>query len=245
MKTSVTIMGKGTNTACEAGQVMAFTTSKDYGAAEGQCSQMCTSKSGLAYMTGVKEGTCADQGFDTMLEKKEVQPPGSPMKTSVTIMTKGGTVSQSCHCHSYEEILCDAKGDALYEEHIQEITQHCAGVVDGSETICPYKYFQPFEVLHLNYLQCDTRPKHELYQKIHATGKCHKAAKPPYGKGSECPVVDPTATGTTSAATEAAPVSATTAPGSTSQEAEPVSATIRRFSVAWAPFSLLVAFVWH
>jgi hypothetical protein len=201
MKTSVTIMGKETTVACGADQVVAYTTSSDYGAADGQCSQMCTSETGLAYMAGVQKGSCADQGFDTMLEQKEVQPPGSPMKTSVTIMTKGEKVSKTCHCHSYEEIKCDAAGDALYAEHIEEITQHCAGIIDGSESICPYNCFQPFEVLHLTYLECTTRPKHELYKKIDATGKCHQAAKPPYGKASECPVVDPAADGHTSAPT--------------------------------------------
>lgn len=36
--------------------------------------------------------------------------------------------------------------------------------------------FQPFEVLHLYYLECDTRPEDELYRKIAAAHKCHKAA---------------------------------------------------------------------
>merc|ERR1719158_2048457 len=126
-----------------------------------------------------------------MGEQKEVQPAGSPAKTSVTIMAKkAGKTSPTCHCHSFEEIKCDAAGDALYEEHIQEITEHCAGVLDGTDEICPYKCFQPFEVLHLNYVECKTRPKHELWKKINAMGKCHKAAKPPYGAASECPLAD-------------------------------------------------------
>lgn len=196
MKMSVMIMAKAAAgpAACEEGQVTAYTVGDTtYGAADdSQCVQMCASKAGLQWMAGVKEGACADEGFGTMVEAKEVQPAGSPVKMGVTIMAKGGAaapVSPNCHCHSYEEIKCDASGQDLYDEHIDEINEHCKGIVDGTDDACPYKCFQPFEVLHLNYLECDTRPKDALYLKIKATKKCHKAAKPAYGKASECPEV--------------------------------------------------------
>jgi len=97
-----------------------------------------------------------------------------------------GTASDvKCHCHSYEEILCDAAGDALYNEHVEELERYCAGVIDGSESVCPYNCFQPFEVMHLNYLECSTRPKHALYLSVEATQKCHMAAKAPYGTPCE------------------------------------------------------------
>jgi len=255
MKTSVTIMGKeAVAAACKAEEVAAHTTSADYGAAEGQCAQMCSSKTGLAYMTGVKEGSCADSGFETMVEQKEVQPPGSPMKTSVTIFGKGKKVSETCHCHSFEDIKCDAAGDALYDEHIEEITEHCAGVIDGSETVCPYKCFQPFEVLHLNYLACTTRPKHELYKKIDATGKCHKAARPAYGDASECPAVDPGAESTadhhdhdhnhdhssTGSGTGSGDAAGTLPGSTTAPEGQAADASLRMSSISWLPFTLLI-----
>merc|ERR1719321_653457 len=79
MKTTVTIMGQeDQKAACQDNEVIAYSESKDYGAAEGQCSQMCASEAGMKYMTGVKKGTCADQGFPMMVEQKDVQPAGSP-----------------------------------------------------------------------------------------------------------------------------------------------------------------------
>jgi len=123
-------------------------------------------------MVGAKEGSCKAAGFEKMVKQVEVQPAGSPMKMTVTVMGRDTT----CHCHSYEEIACSAAGDALYVEHIDEIVAHCAGVIDGTDAMCPYKCFQPFEVLHLYYLECSLRPVDATYLKINATAKCHKAA---------------------------------------------------------------------
>jgi hypothetical protein len=91
-----------------------------------------------------------------------------------------------CHCHSYEEIECNAPGTAnpLYDEHIAEITEHCDGVLKGTITDCPYKCFQPFEVLHLYYLECSLRPKDPLYLQIEEKDLCHQASRPP--AGSDC-----------------------------------------------------------
>jgi hypothetical protein len=64
--------------------------SADYGATEDQCVQMCAESRTLAWMPGVEPGSCGDQGYDMMVEEKEVTPPGSPMPVDVTIMGKGG-----------------------------------------------------------------------------------------------------------------------------------------------------------
>ena len=41
-----------------------------------------------------------------------------------------------CHCHSQEEI---GEGEALFQEHLDELAAYCGGVMDGSATVCPYK----------------------------------------------------------------------------------------------------------
>jgi hypothetical protein len=90
MPVAVTIMGKGEMVSCATGEVVAsIVDSSDYGAAEGQCAQMCAQKSTLQWMAGVSEGSCADQGYVKMVEQKDVTPPGSPMSVAVTIMGKG------------------------------------------------------------------------------------------------------------------------------------------------------------
>jgi len=104
---------------------------------------------------------------------------------------------EPCHCHSYEEILCSAKGDALYDEHIKEITQYCQGIVDGTEKTCPYNCFQPFEVLHLHYLSCKYRSPHELFLKVQATAKCHLAERSKDGSECGAPKTTPAAPVTT------------------------------------------------
>merc|ERR1712032_222370 len=80
-----------------------------------------------------------------------------------------------CRCHSYEEIACPDAGvsDALDDEHIEEITNFCQGVVDGTEAECPYLCYQPIEVLHLHYLECPSRAVHDTYALVDATGLCH------------------------------------------------------------------------
>jgi hypothetical protein len=173
---------------CGSGEVSAYMPgSPDYGATSDQCVELCTTSAGLAWMPTANEGSCADAGFPDPLEKKSVQPPGSPMAVEVLIHVAFG-ISPTCHCHSKEEIECNSQGDDLYDEHIVEIQTYCQGVVDGTGDICPYLCFQPFEILHLHYLACDMRPKHELYKQIEATNKCHQAAKPPYG--TPCEVVE-------------------------------------------------------
>jgi hypothetical protein len=164
---------------CGSGEVSAYMLGNaDYGATSDQCSQLCTTPTALGWMPA-KEGSCADAGFPEKVAKKSVQPAGSPMAVEVVIHV-ASSVSPTCHCHSYEEIQCSSQGDSLYDEHIVEIQTYCQGIVDGSDNICPYLCFQPFEILHLHYLACDMRPKHELYKQIDATKKCHQAAKPPY-----------------------------------------------------------------
>lgn len=137
-------------------------------------------------------GTCESAGYPSFVEEKTVQ----QGPTSMDIMIMAGAVSPTCHCHSHEEIMCDATGDGLYDEHILEIQRFCPMDLTsalGNQTECPYKCFQPFEVLHLHYLECSLRPKHDLYRLIEDGGRCHLAAKPPYG--AECEVVDPTGGG--------------------------------------------------
>merc|ERR1719258_411205 len=105
---------------------------------------MCTVPQALAWMTGAVEAPCADPdaaggAYPEFVYSKEVLPnPSSPPMT-VHIHRK----KLPCHCHSYEKIECNAPGtaNALYDEHINEITEHCAGVLDGTITDCPYKCF--------------------------------------------------------------------------------------------------------
>jgi len=164
------------------------THAKDYGGGSGECVEMCTSTNAMKWMTGIVEAGCTDAvaaggAFPEFVMAKEVLPnPRSPPMT-VHIHRK----KLKCHCHSFEEIECNAPGstNALYDEHIAEITEHCAGVLDGSITDCPYKCFQPFEVLHLHYMDCSLRPEHDLYKQIDATGLCHQASRPPAGSTCE------------------------------------------------------------
>merc|ERR1719428_1935544 len=167
---------------------MIGTNAKPYGANAGECAELCTAPQALQWMTGAVEAPCADGdaaggAYPEFVIAKEVLPnPSSPPMT-VHIHRK----KSDCHCHSYEKIECNAPGtaNALYDEHINEITEHCVGVLDGSITDCPYKCFQPFEVLHLHYLECSLRPKHDLYKQIDATGLCHQASRPPAGSTCE------------------------------------------------------------
>ena len=119
-------------------------------------------------MTGVEIGSCVDLGFVYGATVKTVSPPGSPQDVEVTVVSKiersstrqAGTEKSTCHCHSYEEIVCpenETPADTLYAEHIEEIEAYCQGILDGTETDCPYKCFQPMEVLHLHYLECPGR----------------------------------------------------------------------------------------
>lgn len=176
MKMKVTIMGKAkSKTTCESGNVLAYMIgSADMGAGADECSEFCTTAMALGFMRGAEEGSCVEKGFGTMVTDKQVQPAGSPQAMKVVIMSK--KAASTCHCHSYEAIACGPEGDALYDEHIVEIKQHCAGVVAGTTDVCPYLCYQPFEVLHQYYLECNTRPEDAMYTSVDKTKVCHKAA---------------------------------------------------------------------
>merc|ERR1711957_801561 len=131
-------------------------------------------------MIGVEQGSCNELDFIYSTEKKIVLPPNSPVGVEVIVVSS----VDAPHCHSYEKIACprgDSREDQLYVEHIQEITEYCTGVLNGSEEDCPYKCFQPIEVLHLHYLGCPSRAQDPLYIQIEATGKCHVGVTPPDG----------------------------------------------------------------
>merc|ERR1719482_301954 len=75
---------------CEEGETLAMAVGNEqYGAAdENQCTQMCAPTNAMQWMAGVEAGSCAEAGFGKMLEKKSVQPAGSPMKMEVVMMGK-------------------------------------------------------------------------------------------------------------------------------------------------------------
>lgn len=154
------------------------------GAGPDECSELCTTQMGMNWITGAETGSCHSAGFNVFVNDVSLQQ--GPVTTDIMIM--GKRASDTCHCHSYEEIKCNASGMDLYDEHIVEIENYCQGVVAGTASECPYKCFQPFEVLHLHYLECNLRPKHELFLRIHQTMMCHKASQPP--AQTDCPAVD-------------------------------------------------------
>ena len=160
-----------------------------YGAMdETECAELCTQQFAVQFMQGVELGTCSEKGFSFNTAKKTVTPPGSPQ--AVAVRTTTNVKESTCHCHSYEEIACpedEMPGDTLYVERIMEIDEYCKGVLDGSETVCPYKCFQPMEVLHLHYLECASREIDSTYLAVNATNLCHIAASAP--AGADCPVV--------------------------------------------------------
>jgi len=158
----------------------------DYGASTvNECAELCVPAGTAQFLTGTEVGSCASLGFTHNARVIEILIPGSPMETSVTVVSNITDVT--CHCHSYEEITC-AEDDALYKEHIEEIEEYCNGIVDGSEESCPYKCFQPIEVLHLHYIECSSRAVDATYNAVNATNKCHIAATVPPGV-FDCPVV--------------------------------------------------------
>lgn len=159
---------------------------KDYGAAsDNECAEQCVSDIALSFMSGVERGSCADLGFTSGVESKVITLAGSPLPVNVfvakRVVSNDASIASdsSCHCHSYEEISCN-EDDALYREHIDEIEEFCTGVLSGDD-VCPYKCFQPIEVLHLHYLECPSRAKDATYMSIDATNKCHIAAEAPPG----------------------------------------------------------------
>jgi len=172
--------GPNTLLECENGNVNARAVNNvDYGTMNAnECAEFCTSSSALVFMTGVEQGSCNELDFKYNTETKIVLPPNSPMDLEVIVVSS----VDAPHCHSYEKIACPKEGNRenqLYVEHIQEITEYCTGVLNESEEDCPYKCFQPMEVLHLHYLECPSRAQDPLYIQIEATEKCHVGVTPP------------------------------------------------------------------
>ena len=162
---------------------------------EGECSQMCVPSAALQWVEGSTEaGSCYDAGYymDAENPKQSFSLPGNNQAPPMDILVKAKPSDEPCHCHSYEEIKCSAEGDDLYDEHIDEITKYCAGVVAGTDKTCPYNCFQPFEVLHLHYLSCDYRNPHSLFLQVQETELCHLATRSK--DGSECPSTTPAST---------------------------------------------------
>jgi hypothetical protein len=152
------------------------------------CAELCIPSAFVEFLTGVEMGSCWEKGYVNDPVAIAVKPPGSPLAMDVRVATS--EKASTCHCHSYEAIACpedEAPGDTLYAQHIQEIQQYCTGVLDGSEESCPYKCYQPMEVLHLHYLECASRDIDQTYSDVNATEKCHIAPTAP--SGTDCPVV--------------------------------------------------------
>jgi len=149
----------------------------NYGAGPGQCSEFCTATAGLSMMNGVQPGGCESAGYVVKVMETIAQPQGSAQTIDVVILRR--RMDAECHCHSKEEISCDGSGEALYAEHIAEIEEYCQGVVSGADTKCAYNCFQPFEVLHLHYMECSLRSKHPYYEQIEERKICHMAIEPP------------------------------------------------------------------
>mmetsp|Transcript_17243 Transcript_17243/g.22002 ORF Transcript_17243/g.22002 Transcript_17243/m.22002 type:complete len:692 (+) Transcript_17243:150-2225(+) len=156
----------------------------------GLCAEFCMPSTSVPPQLTMS--SCAGIGYDVFVEQKTISPPNISPSTEgyrrlqrnidVKLYSNEGTID--CHCHSFENITCNAEGDGLYDEHISEITQFCQGIVNGTEYTCPYNCFQPFEVLHLHYLLCDYRIPHPFFKLIEKTQKCHLAARS--YNGSEC-----------------------------------------------------------
>jgi hypothetical protein len=197
--------GNSTSLSCADGEVLVSTISNaDYGAMdETECAEFCSTSSALPSMEGVELGSCSAKGYTYNPVTLTLKPPGSSVDVEVRVTSFED--ASTCHCHFYEEIHCpdgDGDEDTLYDEHIEEIEQYCTGILDGSEEYCPYKCFQPMEVLHLHYLECESREIDPTYMAVNATEKCHTAATAP--SGVECPVVDPGKGQQTSSATQVA-----------------------------------------
>ena len=167
----------------------------DYGApGDSFCAEFCTPPAVVVADEKIAEGSCVDHGFIYSPATRTVQPGDSlaPFDVRVTALTEdasvGGEEISTCHCHSYEKISCpeeEAVNDTLYDEHILEIEDFCQGIIDGTESACPYKCFQPMEVLHLHYIECPTRPVDKTFKAVSASA-CHIAASAPADLATEC-----------------------------------------------------------
>jgi len=175
---------------CQAGQVNARAIDNmAYGSLNAnECAEFCSSPVALSFMPGVEVGSCSELSFKYNPLKIIITPSGSPADIEVVVFSNTEE-STECHCHSYEEIPCpgeENENDMLYDEHIQEIATFCTGVLNGSEGDCPYKCFQPMEVLHLHYIECPNRMKDAMYQLVDATNKCHIGAPAPLEGSTGC-----------------------------------------------------------
>lgn len=75
------------------------------------------------------------------------------------------------HDHGVESIACDASGDALYDEHVQELEDFCGPVTaDPPAASCPYSCAQPLEVLYRHYKNCPNKTRHPIYEAVGARG---------------------------------------------------------------------------
>merc|ERR1712032_1175301 len=170
---------------CPGSNVRRAIEAKMFKSEKGECSQMCVPDMALKWVAGMTEsGTCHDAGYYADAKNPKRSFAFGKNSPPMDLLIKAKQSDEPCHCHSYEEILCSAAGDPLYDEHINEITKYCAGVVAGKDKICPYNCFQPFEVLHLHYLSCKYRKPHELFLKVQKTELCHLATRSK--DGSEC-----------------------------------------------------------
>ena len=226
---------------CPDGEVKARSVdNKSYGSLNAnECSEFCISPIALNYMVDVAdEGSCVDLNFIYNSITKIIRPPNSPMDIEVVVFSNSDTSSQ-CHCHSYEEITCpeeESSDDLLYVEHTQEIAEFCTGVLNGSEEDCPYKCFQPMEVLHLHYIDCPSRTIDSGYEKVYSTNKCHIGAPAPEEESAECESTDPLSRAPSSEATN--PPSMSRAPSS--EATNPPS----RAPSSWGIISLISFFSW-
>ena len=201
----------------------------------GECSQMCVPSAAMEWVEGSTEaGTCHDAGYYVDAENPKQTLQFNENAPPMEILVKAKPSDEPCHCHSYEEILCSAEGDALYDEHIDEITKYCAGVVAGSDTTCPYNCFQPFEVLHLHYLSCKYRNPHSLFLQVQNTKLCHLATRSK--DGSECGTVAASSTPPATPAPTPADSAPTTCACTAKQQASqaPHDACPKKFTVVQA-----------
>jgi len=154
----------------------------DYGAMnENECADFCIFEA-IIGITDAEPGICGDIGYTNNATAKTIRPSGSPLDVEVVVVSN--QAESICHCHSYEEIPCpedETPEDTIYQEHIDEIETYCTGILNENEEDCPYKCFQPMEVLHLHYLECPSRPVDPTYEAVNATNKCHIAAPSPDG----------------------------------------------------------------
>eukprot|EP00560_Eucampia_antarctica_P007106 CAMPEP_0197828802 /NCGR_PEP_ID=MMETSP1437-20131217/5325_1 /TAXON_ID=49252 ORGANISM="Eucampia antarctica, Strain CCMP1452" /NCGR_SAMPLE_ID=MMETSP1437 /ASSEMBLY_ACC=CAM_ASM_001096 /LENGTH=602 /DNA_ID=CAMNT_0043430189 /DNA_START=118 /DNA_END=1924 /DNA_ORIENTATION=- len=124
---------------CQNGQVNARAIdSMAYGSSNAnECAEFCTSPTALSFMSGVEAGSCSDIFFKYNPLTYTLKPPNSPADVEVVVFSIKDEFT-FCHCHSYEEIACPEEenmNDALYDEHIQEITKFCTGIMMAAKEI--------------------------------------------------------------------------------------------------------------